>query len=69
MFLDAEITFAKSQTTSVPSVSADASGTPATRQRTDTTPELIDGFNLQQWADHAKEKSAIASAVCRKNGE
>lgn len=26
---------------------------------------LLDGFNIQQWAQHAKHKSNIASSICR----
>ena len=28
-----------------------------------------EGFSLQQWVSHAKKKSAIASTVCKMNGE
>ena len=31
--------------------------------------ELYEGYNAQQWAEHAKRKSQIASNVCRINGE
>ena len=76
LFLESEINLKISQalhcqatSTSAPLVIAHDTMAPSDELQNDAIPERLEGFTLQQWAEHAKKKSAIATAVCRRNGE